>query len=754
MVAVRNCSTREGSRKRLRLALLAVAFGGLLVALLPPGPATAATLPPMTERTASVPALAPEPTLSVSPGTWTMAAASRAVFSVAVGNLPAGCTVEELAVSWSLPGISAEDGFLNASSGPTVELITYAGPGGPATIAATANGVVGCGGQSYGIAPNGLGELTILPSLSAGTPTCWPDPATVGALVTLEETVSGGLAPFSVTLDFGDGTSGSTTLAEPGPLVVTHRFPAGRYTPSWAVTDALGDERSVAPMSPLVVSDALAVAIDPPVRAVDVGVGTTFHVSISGGEAPYFVSWTSSIGLTGIGPNWTVTPQLPGNVDIRVVVTDLGGTSVGSDATLAVAGPLRLVLGTGSPVGDVGRAVPFVVNLTGAVPPFSVGWAPVGGGENRSAELPADGWYLEAVTTGLAGTLWVTVTAEDALGVRLAATAPVAAIYPPPSITLTSGALLSEPGERFGVGGELIGGSPPVSWSLTASLPVNSTGPSTGVLNGSGAFGWEATALAGGNLTFLATARDAAGVWASANLTVRVLPPLLLSLLPPSGLVVGTPAVLSAEFGGGDPPYAYALTSTDGERLVGNLSTAGPVQLGLTPRSAGYVELRLLVTDLLGGRGESVLTVVATVGPTVPAPTAPGPSSPSPPAVSDPTWLVGLLGAGGVAAAILLPRRRRRTRRREGPGSPAEAMHAVRRYLQESEGLDRATLYFLAEDDGLSETQVDDALRRWQRSHRVRTEPGPDEEPLFFWDEGGPSGSALGGASEPEGSPA
>jgi hypothetical protein len=734
------------------LTVLAALLGGVIVGLVPLGPVAPAEVHAVASRTASIASDAPAPTLPITPGTWTMAAGRDAVFSAALGNLSAGCSVEQLDVDWSLPGIGTEDGFLNVSSGPSVELITYAGPGGPATIAATATGVVDCNGQPYGVGPSGLAELTILPSLSVGTPTLWPDPATVGSLVTLQETVAGGLPPFSITLDFGDGTSGSTALAGPGPLTVTHRYTQGRYAPFWSVSDALGDERTVRALSPLSVSNALAVAIAPAARAVDVGVATTFSANISGGEPPYLVSWTSSNGLTGYGPNWTVTAGVPGSVDIRVVVTDLGGSSVGTDARLTVAPPLKLTLATEASVGDIGRPVPFVVNLSGAVPPFQVEWSPVGGGENRSAELASDGWFVEPVATDLAGTLWVTVTAEDAFGARVTTSDPVAAIYAPPAITLATGSLLVEPGQRFNVGGLISGGSPPVGWSLAASLPVNFTGASTGLLNGYGAFGADPAALAGGNLTFLATARDAAGEVVSANLTVRVLPTLVLSLLPLPGLTVGAPAMLSAEFSGGDPPYAYTLTATDGERLVGNLSAAGPVDLGITPRSAGYVEVRLAVTDLLGGTALIVANGVAAAGPATPSPVSSDPTPESAPSVSDPTWLVGLLGAGGVAVAILLPRRRRRSRKRGGPGDPGESMQVVRRNLQESEGLDRATLYFLAEDDGISESQVDDALRRLQRSGRVRSEPGPDEEPIFVWGERGSGDPLHRPPSEPEGS--
>jgi hypothetical protein len=669
-----------------------------------------------------------------------MAAGTHADFSATLTHLPEGCSILALQVTWSLPGIATQDGFLNVSSGPAVRFLTFAGAGGPATVAATATGEVACGDQLFGVGPSGLAEVTIVPSLSVGTPVLAPDPATVGSLVTLEETVVGGLGPFTATLDFGDGTQGSTSLGAPGPLVVTHRYLDGRYSPTWSVTDALGDSRQATAMDPLIVTDALAVVIAPPARSTDVGVPTTFTANVSGGYAPYFVSWTSSTGAASIGPSWTVTPQIPGTIDLRAVVLDSGGSSAGAGATLRVATPLHVALASVMPSGDVGRAIPFVVNLSGGVAPFVIGWVPVGSDANRSAVEPSDGWFVEPAVATAVGTLWMTVSIEDADHARVTATASIADVYSPPGLTLATGSRVVDAGQLLRVGGIVTGGSPPVAWSLSATLPVNGTDPAVGTMNGTGSFAWSASPVTGGNLTVLATARDAAGASASANVTVHVLPPILVSLLPLPSLTAGSSAQLSADIGGGRAPYAYAVTLTDGERLLGNLSSGGPVDFTIAPRAAGYLELRVVVTDLLGGRADLALTGVVAAGAPVTPPTSSTPPSASlaAPSVAAPTWLVALLGAGGVVAAILLPRRRRRPGR-GGSGERTEAMQAVRRYLQESEGLDRSTLYFLAEDDGISEPATDDAIRRWLRTGRIRTAVGADEEELLSWGERGSS---------------
>ncbi|MCI4350673.1 MAG: hypothetical protein L3K15_04085 [Thermoplasmata archaeon] len=734
MVAVRTCSTRSARPSRTTpwlIVLVVAAVGGAGLVLLSSSP----TRPPASlARAASVSGTTLDPTLPISPGTWTMAAGTHAVFSATLGNLPSGCAIVALEVTWSLPGIASQDGFLNSSSGLQVELLTFAGAGGPASVAATGTGEVACNGQLYGVGPSGTAEVTIVPSLALGSPVVAPDPATVGSLVTLEETVAGGVAPYAITLDFGDGTSGSTSLAAPGPLVVVHRYLEGRFSPLWSIVDGIGDVGRAEPMQPLVVTNILAVVITPSARTVDVGVSTTFIANITGGSPPFAVSWTFSTGGFGLGPSWTVIPSAPGTIDVRAVVVDAGGASAASDATLRVAPPLRLEESTVTPTGDVGRSIPFFVNVTGGVAPFTVTWGPVGGVANRSAALTADGWYVEPAVAPTVGTLWMTALAVDADGARVTTTSAIAEIYPPPGLTLATGSLVVEAGHPLLVGGLLTGGAPPLAWSLSPSLPVNTTSPATGTMNGTGAFSFRATPVTGGNLTILGTARDAAGAIASANVTVRVLPPVLVALLPVPTLSVGSAATLSADIGGGQPPYAYAVTVSDGERLLGNLSGGGPVDFTIAPRVTGYIELHVVVTDVLGGRTDVALTgVVAAGGPaSTPPGTTPPTGSAAAPSVGAPTWVAAILGAGGVVAAILLPRRRRRKRGGESSGR-AEAMQSVRRYLQESEGLDRTTLYFLAEDDGISETATDDALRRWMRSGRIRTGPGPDEEELFTW---------------------
>jgi hypothetical protein len=74
-------------------------------------------------------------------------------------------------------------------------------------------------------------------------------------------------------------------------------------------------------------------------------------------------------------------------------------------------------------------------------------------------------------------------------------------------------------------------------------------------------------------------------------------------------------------------------------------------------------------------------------------------------------------------------------------------MVVVRRILQSSEGLERPTVEFLAEEEAVGPPLVGLALDRWRRAGRLRSEPGPDGVDLLFWTESPAPGARLDPAS-------
>ncbi|HZY69483.1 MAG TPA: hypothetical protein VFF67_00700 [Thermoplasmata archaeon] len=239
--------------------------------------------------------------LNVQPGTWTLEAGGRLTLTAAPTGLGPTCSLDWLQIAWSLPGISVNDGFLNASLGTSVTFAAFGGASGPATVSAVGAGVADCDGVPYSVAPAGTAVVSILPPLVLDGLQSGPNPAPVGQSVALAAVVHGGLPPYSLALDFGDGTHGSESVAEPGTVVVDHVYGAGRFSPTWNVTDALRSSDSASPIDPIVVASSLVVIVTGPSQ-VDAGVSATLAANVSGGVPPYVFTWSDLQGSAPSAP--------------------------------------------------------------------------------------------------------------------------------------------------------------------------------------------------------------------------------------------------------------------------------------------------------------------------------------------------------------------------------------------------------------------------------------------------------------------
>lgn len=664
--------------------------------------------------------------LDVTPGTWTMEAGARLTLSAVATGVDPSCSISWLNIAWSLPGISVNDGFLNSSLGPTVTFAAFGGASGPALVAASGSGIASCSGTPYSIAPSGSATVSIVPPLVLDGLEAGPNPAPVGQTVALAAVVHGGLPPYGLAIDFGDGTHGTEAVAEPGTIVIDHTYTAGRYSPTWNVTDALRATASASPITPVVVADSLAVVVDGPSQ-VDSGVTATLTANVSGGVPPYTFAWSDLEGRQGYGASLTATYSVLGRQTVSVWVTDSGAASASASRTLVVAAAPSIAVDPSAPTGDVDRAVPFALNVSSGTPPYRVTWSEVGGAANGTVELGTNGWYLEPVVPSLAGALWISASIVDADGISGSAAADVAEVYALPSLTLAPTSPLAEVGAPVLWGGVVSGGAPPVLWSAAASLPVNAS-TSSGRMDGPGTFTWTTVPAAPGNLTVQLTATDATGSLVDGAATVRVEPATTVRLAAPVFGGSGSPTTISAYVAGGDPPYAYSVDLSDGERFTGNLSGSGPVAWTVTPRTAGFLDLTVSVTDALAVTSTaSVTAVVPGTGAAAAAPIAPA-------AGGAPAAWTAWAGAGaGVIALVAWWVVPKRLRRKPPTSTRSRAMRLVRTYLEGATGLDRTTLQFLGEDDELSTRDVDDALAQWVRLGRVSAQVSDDRDEEFHW---------------------
>jgi len=168
---------------------------------------------------------------------------------------------------------------------------------------------------------NAAGSQTI--TVSAPPPlstsfTFLPASPVVNTPVTFTTTTSGGTSPYSVTWNFGDGSSGTGTS-------VTHTFTSAK---SFTVKETATDLST--PTQTATSTQSLTVVATPPLSATlqvsssspQVGQTVTFTASATGGTAPYTYTIAFGDGTTGTGSTTTHAYSIAGSYTAKVTVTD------------------------------------------------------------------------------------------------------------------------------------------------------------------------------------------------------------------------------------------------------------------------------------------------------------------------------------------------------------------------------------------------------------------------------------------------
>jgi len=196
-----------------------------------------------------------------------------------------------------------------------------------------------------------------------------PPNATVGPgqPLSVAAHVSGGVTPYTVEWNFGDGTMASGSLTQ----TKSYSFPGG-YIISVTVTDmahqtltdhvAVLIQGSVAPPPPPLVSHGL-IAIP---NQATVGQIVSFSDQIFGGQPPYTLQWDFGDGTQATGSLVTAFSQShryssPGNYQATIKVTDSTGNSLSDHTTVNVIAFSSV--GTGRQV-QIETAVAIVVVLS------------------------------------------------------------------------------------------------------------------------------------------------------------------------------------------------------------------------------------------------------------------------------------------------------------------------------------------------------------------------------------------------------
>jgi len=187
----------------------------------------------------------------------------------------------------------------------------------------------------------------------------------VGSTATFNGTVSGGVAPYTYSWNFGDGTTATGTLTPSHPY-----YAIGTYSALLSITDSEGEDvSSVATVTVADVVPTVSIA-GPPTGNVGASVvfsTVTIDPSPPALFAGFLYNWNFGDGTTMKGTNPTASHAFasPGTYTVSVTATDQNGeTSVLASTTIAIAAATLIPINS-TWLANNGPA-PYLLNQAGA----------------------------------------------------------------------------------------------------------------------------------------------------------------------------------------------------------------------------------------------------------------------------------------------------------------------------------------------------------------------------------------------------
>jgi PKD repeat protein len=283
-----------------------------------------------------------------------------------------------------------------------------------------------------------VADTWVLETPPTVSPLAIPSYAETSVPVTVGATVSGGTAPYTAVVGFGDGSQEGVAVVA-GAFQLSHAYGAnGSYTPSAIVTDAAGARAAGGGAGGVVVvrsGPAAAPRLGP--WAGDAGIAIALAgEAVGGGSVPYAYSWQFGDGATASGRNATHTYTTPGSYAGNWTVTDgLGGTARASFEVAVQPTPTLAVGASNLVAGAPGTAY---ANVTGGTAPFQFSWRFSDGGASASP-------YARH-TFASAGTYTIEAWANDSVGASAHASTTVTVGPAPPPEGSSSSHAAGPPG--------------------------------------------------------------------------------------------------------------------------------------------------------------------------------------------------------------------------------------------------------------------------------------------------------------------
>jgi large repetitive protein len=371
----------------------------------------------------------------------------------------------------------------------------------------------------------------------------------VGAPVVASYTISGGVAPYRVSLTGAPGLGVDSNGNVRGTATQ-----AGSFTPMLMVTDSANSTASLTlSLAVLGVSASL-----PP--------GTTsssYNGSVSGvGGVPPYSYAISGVppGLSASGGTLAGQAMIEGNYTIGALVTDSNGVGVLRDFSFTItgSGPAGLTIVTTSlPDGIVGQPYSQALEAVGGAPGYT--WSKSGG--QIPAGLSLSGSGMVSGMPSAPGAYVIGVEASDTSSAEVVGTVTIN-IQPAP-LMITNGAIFPNgflgvdyPAQILGA----TGGTPPYSFSVQGSQPGARRAVSAGDLGiaglalANGQIGGTPGAM--GTFGFTLVVTDSSAVPATANLDAN----LTITANTPDLILSSASASFSVAPGASAPPLPNAIT--------------------------------------------------------------------------------------------------------------------------------------------------------------------------------------------------
>jgi PKD repeat protein len=317
--------------------------------------------------------------------------------------------------------------------------------------------------DSAGHDQRATGNVSVAPTFLVSAFTATPPRGVVPLPVALNLSTTGGNGPYTIAVDFGDGSPDFVGGYPGGVVSVPHTYTvAGGFHGFVNVTDGHGVARSQ-PFSVAVADPLTSGFVATPTLGIS-PLPVTFAAVAHGGFPPYTFDWSFGTGgLTATGAAPVFTYAAPGNYSVNLTVNDSSGLSVPATATIDVVAPLTVNISRSAALGAAPLRVNFSATSAGGVGPFAFSWS-FGDGSPRASGARVNHTYT------LVGTYHPIVSATDSLaeGVTLPTTVEVIA---PLSATLSVNATPIVLGASVALATSIVGGLAPRHYAWNGLPP-------------------------------------------------------------------------------------------------------------------------------------------------------------------------------------------------------------------------------------------------------------------------------------------